>query len=102
MQQLSVEGLSKLSVFRMLRLLWLARLVKLMHSCRDLWLLVCGLMSGLKTLFWVAMLMSVAIYMCAIFCVEMVGKDEWPEEDDFDNVKYFGNIFYSMLTLWEC
>ena len=64
-----------MAVLRIIRLLRLVRLVKLMRSCKDVWLLVVGLANGLKTLVYVGVLMVIALYTCAIFCVQMIGKD---------------------------
>merc|ERR550514_149107 len=49
--------------------------------------------------------MLVAIYMSAILCAQIVGKDSLTFEEqgsEFDAEMYFGNIIFSMLTLWEC
>lgn len=101
----NLDGIGNLSALRLIRLLRLVRLVKLMRSCRELWLLVCGLMAGLKTLFWVAILMALALYICAVLCVQTIGQDPtYPtgEDVEFTTEKYFKNIPTAMLTLWEC
>lgn len=100
----SRSGLGKLSLLRVIRLLRLVRLIKLARALKQLYLLVCGLMAGLSTLLWVFLLMSVTLYMCAVFCVQIIGHDPdvWEDEEEFDPLKYFGNIGNAMLALWEC
>jgi len=104
-------GIGQLSMLRVIRLLRLVRLIKLMRSYKKLYLLVTGLIAGLKTLAWVALLMFLTIYMFAIFCVQTIGKNPdfseavWSEkypDSEFSSEKYFKNIFTSMLTMWEC
>lgn len=109
------NGLGQLSILRVIRLARLVRLIKLMRSYKKLYLLVCGLVAGLKTLAWVGLLMAITIYMFAIFSVQTIGQSDsfkpeyWEskyEDDDelveFSTEKYFKNIFISSLTMWEC
>eukprot|EP00746_Dinoflagellata_sp_MGD_P161267 gnl/MRDRNA2_/MRDRNA2_88348_c0_seq1.p1 gnl/MRDRNA2_/MRDRNA2_88348_c0~~gnl/MRDRNA2_/MRDRNA2_88348_c0_seq1.p1 ORF type:complete len:827 (+),score=184.88 gnl/MRDRNA2_/MRDRNA2_88348_c0_seq1:70-2550(+) len=104
-------GIGQLSILRVIRLLRLVRLIKLMRAYKKLYLLICGLVAGLKTLLWVALLMAITIYMFAIFSVQTIGHsptfgaDVWEEkypDSEFSSEKYFKNIFLSMLTMWEC
>lgn len=95
---MGAAGVGNLAVLRIIRLLRLVRLVKLMRSCKDVWLLVVGLANGLMTLGYVFILMMIALYTCAIFCVQMIGKDPSfaadfaadSEEDDGEGSSFDG------------
>jgi len=87
-------SLKDFSLFRMIRLLRLVRLVKMFKSFKELWLLVCGLVQGLNTLFWVGILMWVVLYAFSILAVQTIDKELYGD--------LFGTVPFSMLTLWEC
>mmetsp|Transcript_34762 Transcript_34762/g.63255 ORF Transcript_34762/g.63255 Transcript_34762/m.63255 type:complete len:649 (+) Transcript_34762:31-1977(+) len=68
-------ALQVLTVFRMFRLLRLARAVRLMVQFQTLWQLVQGLMSSVMTLSWTFLLLSILIYVFAIFGMYLITVD---------------------------
>lgn len=52
--------------------------------------------------FWVGCMLMGVIFVSAIFCTDLIGKNarKWPEEDRTDIETWFGSIGRSMNTLW--
>merc|ERR1719191_2057042 len=69
-------ALSFTSTLRALRLLRLARIVKLVRLFRELYLLVNGISSAMRALFWVAVMTILVILVCSIFITRTVGQRE--------------------------
>ncbi|CAE7591547.1 Scn10a [Symbiodinium pilosum] len=95
-----LDALGVLRIVRVLRILRLLRLIRLMRLFKNLWLIIVGFRESLSTLFWVLMLLSVVVYVFAIFlrltlsCPEQF--QHWIECDD-----YFGTMPKSMYTLFQ-
>lgn len=90
------------ALWQMLQLLRLLRMVKVLRMRRDLVLLVEGLLASMKSMFWVSLLLLLAIYTSAILCVEIIGNDRDVDiyrNEGYDNLRYFGTLPRSMLTL---
>jgi voltage-gated sodium channel len=62
------------SSLRALRLLRLARIVKLVRLFRELYLLVNGITSAMRALFWVAVMTILVILVCSIFITRTIGQ----------------------------
>jgi len=105
-----VNSMSELKVvlgLRILRLLRIARAVRLMSRFRVMWLLIRGLGGAMITLAWAMVLLIAVIYTFAIFGVEILYRSVRSsfEHDDvvtFDLIKeYFGTVPRAMLTLLQ-
>lgn len=107
------SGLRILSVLRVLRMLRLVRFVRLLRLFQELWLIVSGLINSMRTLAWVALLLSMLIYVLGIFLTVTVGqaKDkngdplymdvQTPDGDEWPFELLFGTVPRSMLTLFQ-
>jgi len=94
--------LQQIFLLRLLRLARLARMVRLMQQFKVLWLLVCGLMHSLQTLFWTFVIVGIQLYMFAIAGVEFIQED--PDASDDYNAavrETFGTLSLSYLTLLD-
>ena len=69
-------GLSQLSILRILRLLRLVRLVRLFKQFSKLIIVMRSIKDAIETTFWVACVLVICIYVCAIFCVDFIGGAE--------------------------
>merc|ERR1719379_1678286 len=101
-------GMQKFSVLRILRLLRVVRVARIFKFLKELWLILRGIIESFKTLVWVSLL--VLLYICAIFCTQMIGDSHpdtyanFPEGyagADFNKEQYFGGILRSMVTLFN-
>lgn len=91
-------------VLKMFQFLRLLRMVKVLRMRRDLLALVEGILSSMKSMFWVSLLLLLVIYTAAILCVDMVGNDRFKDEykdNGYDNVYYFGTLRRAMLSLFS-
>lgn len=100
---LFIDGVSGLAVIRMvriLRMLRLLRLIRLMKLFKNLWLIIVGFRESLSTLFWVLMLLTVVIYVFAIFLRYTLNCFGAFREWD-DCAEYFGSMPAAMYTLFQ-
>lgn len=100
---LSIDGVSGLGVIRIvriLRMLRLLRLIRLMKLFKNLWLIIVGFRESLSTLFWVLMLLTVVIYVFAIFLRYTLNCFGAFREWD-DCAEYFGSMPAAMYTLFQ-
>eukprot|EP00439_Symbiodinium_sp_Y106_P003767 s7787_g1.t1 len=89
-----LDAIGVLRIVRVLRILRLLRLIRLMKLFKNLWLIIVGFRESLSTLFWVLMLLSVVVYVFAIFlrltlsCSEQHPRwlDSWSPWCDVDGV----------------
>jgi len=99
--------MSIFAVFRILRILKLLRLIRLVSMLKELWLIVVGLREAMKTLLWVCLLISLALYICGIFLTTQIGHNDEVFDDYFKETKgwdheyYFGTVPKSMFTLLQ-
>ncbi|CAJ1438420.1 unnamed protein product [Effrenium voratum] len=100
---LSITGVSALGSLRMvrvLRILRLLRLIRLVKLFKNLWLIIVGFRESLSTLFWVLMLLSVVIYVFAIFLRYTLNcQDQF--RDWADCSEYFGSMPAAMYSLFQ-
>jgi len=101
----SVRFVGALRVIRMMRLV---RLIRLLPHFKELWLIVNGLAHSLKTLSWVSLLLSVVIYLFAIFATQNIGQNDDAYNDyyeqtagSWDHELFFGTVPRSMLTFFQ-
>jgi voltage-gated sodium channel len=103
----SQGGLRLVSMLRFLRLLRLIRLVRLLRLFKELWLVASGLFESSKTLCWVALMIIVFLYICAIFTTLVIGKNDalydpyFIESGGWDHEFYFATVPRSMFTLFQ-
>eukprot|EP00392_Amoebophrya_sp_AT5.2_P017670 g18072.t1 len=101
-----------LSALRVLRLLRVLRSIKLIRYFKDLWLLVNGLARALRSIVWVMLLLSLIIYVSALFLTSQVKGNEFyldpadgasphPDADRRNIAKFFDTVSSSMLTLFQ-
>lgn len=91
-------------LLKMLQFLRLLRMFKVLRMRRDLLALVEGLMASLKSMYWVSLLLLLAIYTAAILCVDVIGSDSVADDytsEGYDNIKGFGTLGKAMLTLFS-
>jgi voltage-gated sodium channel len=89
-------------VFRLLRILRIIRIFRLM---KQLYLLANSMLDSFSAVFWVSILCSLLLYVCAIVLTRLVGQpdptsQESPFLDQF-RVEHFGDVRTSMLTLFR-
>jgi len=90
-----------LSIIRVMRLL---RMIKMLRMRRELDVLLEGMIASFQSMFWVGLLLAVAIYSFAIFCTSTIGDPRETasyERWGLDNRKYFGSILRSSLSLFN-
>eukprot|EP00930_Biecheleria_cincta_P099202 TRINITY_DN90846_c0_g1_i1.p1 TRINITY_DN90846_c0_g1~~TRINITY_DN90846_c0_g1_i1.p1 ORF type:complete len:622 (+),score=109.38 TRINITY_DN90846_c0_g1_i1:59-1867(+) len=101
--------LKKLMLLRLFRLARLARAVRLMVQFQTLWQLVAGIMHSLGTLCWTFVLLSIMIYMFALFGMEFITVDTNIPMDHPYNVAALDNfrglenagLFLLQLFSWD-
>merc|ERR1719387_1985621 len=73
------------------------------------------MIDSVKTIFWASLLMCMMLYVAAIFCTQMIGKnttvgyyravaepgEEIDYHPDFDVYQHFGTVPRAMFTLFE-
>ncbi|CAD7962108.1 unnamed protein product [Amoebophrya sp. A25] len=107
MQPSNTSGsLRAFTVFRVIRILRLVRIIKILKVFHQLFLLVSGLSNAMRTLFWVAVMLFIMLYTCAIYMTLVIGHDDETFNPYFmkrgwDHEEYFGNIWRSMFTLFQ-
>jgi len=69
-------GLRALAAFRSLRLLRILRMIRLVTVFRELRVILTGLVSAFRVLFWTALFLLVICYFFAIFMTELLGYGE--------------------------
>lgn len=96
---------SHMVIFRMVRLLRVLRVLRIIRIVRflkQLYLLAYGFIEGSVAVFWVALLVSLVLYMCALVLVRTYGHVESDTEDERQVFgEHFSNIPESMFTLFE-
>mmetsp|Transcript_151186 Transcript_151186/g.263481 ORF Transcript_151186/g.263481 Transcript_151186/m.263481 type:complete len:679 (-) Transcript_151186:40-2076(-) len=89
-------------MIRLLRILRVLRIIRIVRFLKQLYLLAYGFMEGTMAVFWVTLLASFALYICAVILVRTYGriaKEDDPNSEFF--VEHFGNIPRTMFNLFE-
>lgn len=101
-------ALDVLTAMRIARLLRVARIIRLMRLLRDLWLLVSGVLSSLRTLVWAWALIAMLVYIFGIFATRLLGQTygcSYHSRDgtdcDSSMDEYFGTVPKSMFSLFQ-
>lgn len=107
--EMNADFLSTLSVFRALRLLRIVRVIQRMPMFREVWLLLKGLTSSLRTLVWTVIVIFVLTYLfailgCQTISREMLAQIPGKEEDElakllgvYDYVKGIGPLMQLLI-----
>lgn len=96
------------SLFRIVGLVRLLRLIRNQKSLEELQLVLWGLVESAKTLVWTVMLMILLIYICAVFLTKQIGHnvdvygDYRKLSGGWDHEEFFGTVGRSMYTLMQC
>lgn len=90
-----------LTAFRMIRIVRLVRNVRLLRMFRELWMVVRGFFDSLPSLGWVSLLLTLNLYVCAVYIAMVVSKAPETNEHWFDSKQYIGTIFKTMWSLLE-
>lgn len=98
--QVEADALRKLTVFRSLRLIRVARSVRLLPQFKEMWMLVRGVKDSTKVLFWSYVMTAFILYIFAIAGVEMIGYNSAFVDDPMVE-EYFGNVPKAMFTLFQ-
>ncbi|CEM35746.1 unnamed protein product [Vitrella brassicaformis CCMP3155] len=109
-------SMQAVTVFRIVRLCKLARLIRILRAFKELWLIVKGLATSLKTLLWIAVLLIIVIYALEDsverpeqFLLPVgssydpsYGCPEPPAADPNEDMDLlFGSVLKSMFTLFQ-
>lgn len=91
---------------RLFRLLRILRVFRIFRTVKQFYLIASGFAEALQAAFWLTILCSVWLYICAIILTRLVGQGEVQQADgtmvvpDFED-QHFGSIGSSMFTLFE-
>eukprot|EP00927_Polykrikos_kofoidii_P014763 TRINITY_DN16511_c0_g1_i11.p1 TRINITY_DN16511_c0_g1~~TRINITY_DN16511_c0_g1_i11.p1 ORF type:complete len:656 (-),score=62.25 TRINITY_DN16511_c0_g1_i11:79-2046(-) len=111
----SLLDLQSFSILRIMRMARLVRVLRLVKKFQRLILILSAVADSIRTTAWAGMLLGLCVYVCAIFCVEYVGRGTssiYPGYADFDDIDsqellaqfnpylFFGSMPRSMLTLF--
>ena len=87
-------------MLKMVRLAKMVRVARVLAQFRDLWFLLRGLFSAANTLFAIAVVLFMMLYVFACIGVELITKVEgWPPEEQAIIDKYFSDVLTLMFTL---
>merc|ERR1719353_2258374 len=107
---MSNNRLSSFSSLKLVRMLRLVRLIRLVRFFKELYLVVVGLASTMKTLFWVSLLLGSILWTNSILLAMILGGSKaWMFVDrasaapfEYFNVDlYFGTVLKSCFTLFQ-
>lgn len=94
------DYLRRLAALRVLRLGRLARAVRTLPMFHELWMLVSGVLTCTKLLFWSFVIIFVVHFMFAVVVMETITTAPEFEEDAIVQ-NLFGSLFYTMFTLFQ-
>jgi len=89
----------------------IVRMLKLLRIFKQLLILIEGIINSLQSMFWVTVLLIFILYICGIFCVDMIGEADYPAREDeealivsealngWNNRLYFGTVTRAMFSL---
>jgi len=87
-----------MTVLRALRLVRLARAVRLKPMFKEMWMLIHGLITSIRPLLWTLVIAFSVLYVFAIAGTELIGKSPDFVENDVAQL-LFGDFFRSMFTM---
>merc|ERR1739848_655318 len=78
------------------------RLLRLLHTFKELQLLIEGLIDSYRVLSWVFLTLLLIVYVCSIFLVNTLGKQCDTDFPDFVEChSFFGSVARCMFTLFQ-
>mmetsp|Transcript_4164 Transcript_4164/g.11865 ORF Transcript_4164/g.11865 Transcript_4164/m.11865 type:complete len:442 (+) Transcript_4164:147-1472(+) len=88
-------------LMRSFRLMRIIRIVRIIRMLKQLYLTATGFLDAIIASFWVTVLCSLVIYICAVMTTRLLGRPDL--DDPLANLReqYFGTISASMLTLFQ-
>lgn len=92
---------AQLILLRIVRILRIVRSVKLVRYFKSLILLLHALKRGMETIFWVGFLLTVVVFICAVFLCRILGKDDQFRHEVPDVHERFKTIGDTMFTLFQ-
>merc|ERR1719281_1505912 len=107
---MSNKRYSAFSSLKLVRMLRLVRLIRLVRFFKELYLVVIGLVSTMKTLFWVSLLLGAILWTNSILLAMILGQSKaWMFVDrasaapfEYFNVDlYFGSVLKSCFSLFQ-
>lgn len=112
--QASDDLVDSFLVVRLIRLLKLSRLLRFFKLFNELYLLAASFVMALRSLFWVMLLLFMAVYMAGVWCTILVGQNHHFSAKDarvmqyfetygemLERERFFGSISRSMTTLFQ-
>lgn len=99
-----LDILRKFTVLRTLRLVRIARAVRLRPEFKEMWALMKGVTECGETLSWTYVMMAIVLYFFAIMATSLIGKQEEYQDHEEAGViakEYFGDVLLSMFTLFQ-
>jgi len=102
---LNDDGMKRFVLFRFMRVIRLMRLFRLIRLCKGLYLIVQGFVNSIGALFWVTVLLGIALYTSSIYLTTLVGHnveyDMMYEPGYFDRTRLYGSIARTQLSLFQ-
>jgi len=98
------SSLKMLTVLRIVRLAKLVRVVRLVRMFRSLYVTVMAFKNALSSLMYIALLMIMGLFLCAIFTTSTIGRDAELRDEMMGNNsgnERFGTVPRSMYSLFE-
>mmetsp|Transcript_54084 Transcript_54084/g.128811 ORF Transcript_54084/g.128811 Transcript_54084/m.128811 type:complete len:645 (-) Transcript_54084:135-2069(-) len=96
----SAGGLRMFTVLRTLRLVRLARAVRLNPMFHEAWMLIHGLVTSARPLLWTMVIFSSVLYIFSVAGTEIIGKRSHFQNNDYAQ-ELFGNLPRSMFTFFQ-
>jgi len=91
-----------LKALRILRLMRVVRHIGGLKMVEGLWLLVSGLLSSVKTLFWVGVCLIIMVYTFSVALMTILDEDHEVLYEQWGDAKmYVGSVSGSMWTMFE-
>lgn len=97
-------ALRSLSILRMLRLVRVVRLLRLFKMFEDLHIIISSFAASLKSIFWVAILVFLGMFICSILTTQLIGQNSYFADvkiEGDDITTRFGTVPKSMFSLFE-
>jgi len=97
---IDAEFIRIFTVLRALRLSRLARAVRLKPAFKELWILIHGLTTSVRPLFWTLVMASIILFVFGLAATELIGKREIFREEEYVQ-ELFGDLLKSMFTMFQ-